>query len=219
MMKDEIELQIDYPANIANMLINDAIDIGLIPVAAIPKLQQHHIISDYCIAADGAVASVCLFSQVPVEAVTDILLDYQSRTSAALLKILCAEHWKISPRFRDADPGYINEINRTTAGLIIGDRALKHKENFSYVYDLSSAWKELTGLPFVFAAWVSNKMITGDFQENFNATNQHGFDNLEKVIEENPCDFCNLQEYYTKNIKYKLDEEKRNGLNAFLSRL
>ena len=63
MMKEEVELVMDYPANIASMLLNDEIDIGLVPVAVLPALKQYHLISDYCIACDGEVASVCLFSE------------------------------------------------------------------------------------------------------------------------------------------------------------
>ena len=96
-MKDELDLLIDYPANIARLLLTDEIDVGLVPVAIIPSLKEHHIIADYGIGCDGAVASVCLFSDVPLNEIKSILLDYQSRTSVALLKVLLKEHWKISP--------------------------------------------------------------------------------------------------------------------------
>jgi chorismate dehydratase len=88
MMADEIDLVIDYPANVAKLLVENKIDIGLIPVAAIPLLMEHYIISDYCIGCDGEVASVCLFSQVPINEIETILLDYQSKTSVALLQLL-----------------------------------------------------------------------------------------------------------------------------------
>src|SRR4051794_25941902 len=80
-LKDDIELVYDYPSHIASMLLNDDIDVGLVPVAIIPKLKEAHIITDFCIGADGAVASVCLFSEVPLEDTEKILLDYQSRSS------------------------------------------------------------------------------------------------------------------------------------------
>jgi hypothetical protein len=88
------------------MLIKDEIDIGLVPVAILPALKEYHIISDYCIACDGEVASVCLFSEVPVNDIQTILLDYQSKTSVALLKILLKEHWNIEPKLVDAEQGY-----------------------------------------------------------------------------------------------------------------
>ncbi|HEY0356136.1 MAG TPA: MqnA/MqnD/SBP family protein, partial [Flavisolibacter sp.] len=64
---NEIELKEDYPAKVAQMLIDDEIDIGLIPVAATLKLKEWHIVGDYCIGSDGAVASVCIFSEVPMD--------------------------------------------------------------------------------------------------------------------------------------------------------
>ena len=119
-MKETIDLVIDYPANIAAQLIKNEIDIGLIPVAVLPQLKEYYIISDFCIAADGAVASVCMFSDVPLNEIKTILLDYQSRTSVALLKVLLKEHWKISPALVQASEGYENDISGNTAGLVIG---------------------------------------------------------------------------------------------------
>ena len=90
---DQIELIEDTPAKLADMLINKNIDVGLIPVAIISRLKEYHIIGDYCIGSDGEVASVCLFSEVPVEEITKVYLDYQSRSSVALLKWLMQEYW------------------------------------------------------------------------------------------------------------------------------
>jgi hypothetical protein len=85
---DRIELVEEYPAKIADMLLNDQVDVGLVPVAIIPSLQEAHIVTDYCIGAGGEVASVALFSEVPIEQVTKVLLDYQSKTSVNLARIL-----------------------------------------------------------------------------------------------------------------------------------
>ncbi len=87
------------------------------------------------------------------------MLDYQSRTSDDLLKILIKEYWKINPVFEETSGEYQSKISGTTAALIIGDRALKQREISSYIYDLGLEWKKFTGLPFVFAAWVSNKKL------------------------------------------------------------
>ena len=75
MMQDEIELVTDYPASIADMLINGEVDLALVPVATIPLLKTYHIISNYCIGCKGEVASVCLFSDVPIDEIDTILLD------------------------------------------------------------------------------------------------------------------------------------------------
>ena len=218
-MKEEVELLMDYPANIASMLLNDEIDIGLVPVAILPALKEYYLISDYCIACDGEVASVCLFSEVPVNEIQTVLLDYQSKTSVALLKILLKEHWNIEPKLVDAQKGYELSISGTTAGLVIGDRALEQRNKSKYCYDLGQAWKELTGLPFVFAVWVSNKAMDKQFIEKFNMTNDLGITHIEEVIKLSNFLSFDLKLYYTKNIKYIIDNKKQNGLNEFLNRI
>jgi chorismate dehydratase len=99
-MNGQAELIIDYPSRIASMLLEDQIDVGLVPVAIIPEMKEHYIISDYCIGSVGEVASVCLFSQVPMEKIESVLLDYQSRTSIALLKVLIKNFWNIDVVFK-----------------------------------------------------------------------------------------------------------------------
>ena len=116
MIKDEAELLIDYPSKIAGMLLDDKIDVGLVPVAILPKMKEHYIISDYCIGSVGEVASVCLFSEVPLYDIETILLDYQSRTSVALLKVLIKEYWKLDVDFEDTSGDYQSKISGTTAG-------------------------------------------------------------------------------------------------------
>lgn len=93
-LMDKIELVEDYPAHIAGMLLNDEIDVGLVPVAIIPQLKESYIVTDHCIGADAEVASVAIFSEVPMEQITKVLLDYQSRTSVNLAKVLLKEYWK-----------------------------------------------------------------------------------------------------------------------------
>lgn len=216
MMKDDIDLVFDYPANVARMLVNDEADIGLVPVATIPLLKEHHIISDYCIGADSEVASVCLFSEVPLEKIEKILLDYQSRTSVALLKILLKYHWKRQPEFIQSIEGYEKEITGITAGLVIGDRALKQRIQSAYIYDLATAWHDMTRLPFVFAAWVSNKKLPVDFIASFNNATGEGLQHIDDIVKANSFPYYDLKTYYTSNIGYMLDEKKREGLNLFL---
>ena len=215
-MKDEVDLVLAYPSKIATMLANDEIDVGLVPVAVIPKLNEHYIISDYCIGSDGEVGSVCLFSEVPLEKIENILLDYQSITSVELLKILIKQHWKIEPVFILTSEDYRKDIKGTTAGLVIGDRALEQRKISKYIYDLGAAWKKLTGLPFVFAAWVSNKKIDEFFIEAFNKANAIGLKQINKVVAENPYPLFDLKKYFTSYIDYHFDVTKKTALNRFL---
>ncbi len=178
MIKNEADLLIDYPSKIASMLLEDEIDIGLVPVAIIPQMKEHHIISDYCIGSVGKVASVCLFSEVPLNEIETVLLDYQSRTSVALLKVLIKDFWKIKVVFENTSGNYQEKISGTTAGLVIGDRALQQRKVSSFIYDLGEEWEKFTGLPFVYAAWISNKKLEGHFIDEFNAANEVGLNDL-----------------------------------------
>ncbi len=216
LMKDEVELLMDYPGKIAQALLDDTIDIGLVPVAIIPEMKEYYMDADFCIASDGAVASVCLFSEVPVVKITTVLLDYQSRTSVLLVQYLMKKYWKINPIFENAGDDFINQIKGSTAAVVIGDRALKQRKISAYIYDLGLAWKQHTGLPFVFAAWVSNKPMSKQFIADFNKANQFGLDHLAEVVEQNSFADYDLEKYYTENIQYRLDDKKRRGLQQFL---
>nr|MBP6430541.1 menaquinone biosynthesis protein [Ferruginibacter sp.] len=203
MMKEEVELILDYPAAIAEKLLNNEIDIGLVPVAILPNLHPHYIVGEYGIACNGEVASVCLFSKVPLQEVDTILLDYQSRTSVQLLQILLKEYWKISPKLVAAYPNYEKDIKENVAGLVIGDRAFKQHLLSKYSYDLGQAWKDMTGLPFVFAAWLSTKKMSDDFIKQFNAANAIGFNYIDEIAKANSITEYDLARYYKKNVDYK----------------
>lgn len=213
---NDIELILNYPSQLAQSLQNGVIDLALLPVAAIPTINNARIISDYGIATDGNVVSVALFSQVPIDDIKTVYLDYQSRTSVRLAQILLAEHWKKNVEYRQATEHYIDYINGPNAGVIIGDRALQQLHNFPYIYDLSAAWKAYTGLDFVFAAWVANKDLPKGFIDRFNGANATGFHHLPEIIAANPFPYYDLHTYYTENIKYVLDEQKKKGLAKFL---
>jgi chorismate dehydratase len=215
----EMELLLDYPANLAVSLKEGSIDMALLPVAAIPAIPGARIVSDYGIAADGPVASVALFSKAPIGEVDTVYLDYQSRSSVRLATILLKKWWKQDVRLLPAPTDYISLIGGSTAGVIIGDRALEQRSCFPHVYDLAEAWKAWTGLPFVFAAWVANKDLPADFLARFNAANQEGLAHIDEVIAAYPFPKYDMQTYYRRNIHYLIDDEKKRGLARFLDEL
>lgn len=215
-LKDKMELVVDYPSNLATSLQRGEIDLALLPVAAMSAIEGAQIVSNYGIAADGNVASVCIYSEVPLEEAEAIYLDYQSRTSVRLAELLLKEYWKKEITVLLAPENYIEKIMGKTAGVIIGDRALENLKRFPYVYDLAAAWKDFTGLPFVFAAWVANKSLPEDFLDAFDKANALGLDHLDEIIAENSFPAYDLKTYYTENIHYELDAEKNKGLQKFL---
>ena len=216
-INEMIELIGAYPAKLAQMLADDKIDIGLIPVAVIPQLPSYYINGNYCIGTEGEVASVCLFSEVPMYEIKKVYLDYQSRSSVALLKWLMKESWGINPEIIQAeDETYRQQIKGTTAGLVIGDRALEQRKISTFIYDLGSEWRSITGLPFVFAAWVSIKPLPDHFIKIFDEANGMGLAHIEEIIQETPFDLYDLKKYYMIHLSYQLDERKKQGMNKFL---
>ncbi|HEX6334950.1 MAG TPA: menaquinone biosynthesis protein [Flavisolibacter sp.] len=214
---NRIELTEDYPARVAQLLMEDRIDIGLVPIAAVRQMKEWHIVSDFCIATDGEVASVCLFSQVPMEEVKRVYLDYQSRTSVLLARILLKEYWKKDVELLPATgEDFRDQVGGNTAAVVIGDRALEQRSHSAHIYDLGTAWKEHTGLPFVFAAWISNKPIPADFIEAFNEANAEGVARIADVVADHPYPHFDLQKYYTDNVHYRLDDRKRQAIDLFL---
>jgi chorismate dehydratase len=219
--KERIDLMKAYPAQIAQALLDDTIDIGLVPVAIMPLLKHPQLVSKYVIGTEGEVASVALFSKVPMDQIEKVYLDYQSRTSVQLAKLLLGQYWKKEVEFLTATEGYMDQISGSTAGVIIGDRALASLNRFEHIYDLGLAWKQYSGLPFVFAAWIANKPIPLEFMEAFDAANGYGLSNLNEVIALIPDNeqVYDLHKYYTENISYELTPEKREGLERFLEAL
>ena len=217
---DEIELIEDTPSQLAELLVNDEIDLGLVPVAVIPQMKEYFISSDYCIGTDTEVASVCLFSEVPLHEITKVFLDYQSLSSVALLKWLMKEYWNIDPEIIHADDDdYRKKIHGTTAGLVIGDRAFEQRKISTFIYDLASEWRSITGLPFVFAAWISNKPLPESFIRRFNEANAVGLTHIDEIVAAQNFDLFDLKKYYTLHLSYVLDERKRKGMELFLQHL
>jgi chorismate dehydratase len=218
-VKERIQLLFDTPADSAIRLQRRTADIGLIPVAAISSVKNARIISNWCIGADGPVKSVTLLSRVPLREIKHILLDYQSRTSVRLIQILASEYWKIGPAWVIALPGFETELNGDVAGLVIGDRSLKIRDQFEYVYDLSQEWKTFTGLPFVFACWVANRDLEPTFLKEFEDALKFGIDNIDKVIntlQGKPGYYKDTPDYLQKFLSYSLDEQKKAGMELFL---
>lgn len=219
-VSERIILHEDYPARVAAMLMKDEIDIGLVPVAILPKLNEYHLVSDFCIGCDGPVASVALFSENPLPELHEVMLDYQSRTSAMLLKLLLRDYWKQPIDLIDAgSEDFRRAIHGQTGGLVIGDRAFEQARISPVMYDLGAAWKDHTGMPFVFATWVSNKRIDEDFLKGFNEANAIGVRQLDRVAAGYPDAGFDLLGYYRDNLSYDFDDRKRAAMRRFLTEI
>jgi chorismate dehydratase len=218
-LESSIDLSLDIPSECARKLIAGEVDLGLIPVAVIPQLKTPHIISDFCIGTEGAVKTVCIYSHCPIEEITHLHLDYQSRTSVALARYLVTNYWKLKPQFIDAKAGFENHIQNKTAALIIGDRTIDMDVTYPYVYDLGEIWKKHTNLPFVFAAWVSNTQLPESFLKQFNNALQLGIEKRHQVAQLFQSSYLNFDvyDYYHKYIDYELTSKKQQALKLFLN--
>ena len=217
----KVILETDHPADCASKLISGRVDIGLIPVATLPLLKEYHIISDYCIGANGNVRTVMLLSNCSFEEIEAIYLDYRSRSSVNLSKVLAKNSWKKEFRWINTSEGFdFLNIGLNEAVVLIGDQCFEYENSFRYKIDLAREWKEFSGLPFVFACWAANKILYKEFIEEFDKALRSGVKNIDAVVEKfgktGTITGKVLKKYLTKNIDYDFNEEKKMGLKLFL---
>jgi len=214
----EIELSYDIPSQCADKLLSDKADIGLIPIVKTLQMSEYYIVSDLCIGAGDAVRTVVLASETPMETVSTIYLDNHSRTSVALAKILAKHHWKIEPEWVHFS-GDITMYPRigNSAAVVIGDKVFGLRS--LHIFDLATEWRKFTGLPFVFACWVANKLIDEGFLSRFNGALNTLFDNINTIVEhykDHAPAGVDLLDYWTNNISYPLTPDKQRGMELFL---
>lgn len=219
--KNEIKISVDTPANIASQLLKGEVDLALVPIATLPQMKEYFLLPDYCIGGDGAVQSVCIFSEQPFENCKSLLLDYQSRTSVLMAKILLKNYWRQDLNFLKTEAGYEEKISGDTAGLVIGDRTLQLKNKFKHVEDLGEIWKNFSGLPFVFAVWGSSKPIPENISTELLNAFQLGMNEMDKVIEAEEKNYpgIDVRSYFKTGISFTLDERKMKAMNLFFNYL
>jgi chorismate dehydratase len=214
----KIELSLDSPNDCAQKLIDDVVDIGLIPVAATLNLPGWEIVSDYCIGSVGAVNSVFVFSNCDIREAKTLQLDPESRTSNSLAKVLVKHFWKADQlTFLEKAVDYAGSGDPETAYVQIGDRTFGKSDKYPFVYDLGAEWKKFTGLPFVFAAWIANKPIPVEFMIEFNQALKYGLDHRKELLNELvPRTDFDLDDYLMHKLDFDLTDEKKKALYLFL---
>jgi len=221
---NKVIIETDHPAQCAAKLISGKVDIGLIPVAILPLLKEYHIISKYCIGANGNVRTVMLLSNYPLEEIKTIYLDYRSLSSIYLIKVLAKNSWKKEFVWMNTSEGFdfIN-IGPDEAVVLIGDQCFEYEKSFKYKTDLAREWKEFSGLPFVFACWTSNKKLDEEFIAEFDKALLSGVGNIDAVVKKferiGTITGKDLKRYLTENIDFYFDDEKKKGLRMFLELL
>jgi chorismate dehydratase len=214
-------LSLDVPSECARKLISEEADLGLIPVGALPSIPDYEIISKYCIGAVRDVQSVVLLTDTELHSLNTIYLDTDSRTSVTLVKVLASELWNIDVQWIPSK--HPDKILNPGEGVVaIGDKTFLLKNRYKYCIDLAGEWIKLTGLPFVFAVWISMKELPDDFLSTFESALQWGVGHKQEsvslasnlIISEQE-----LQTYLEKAIDYPLDDAKLAGMELFLSKL
>lgn len=218
---DRFSLRFDVPAKCAELLHAGEVDLGLIPSIEYPG-HDYRIVPGVSIASDGPVASVAIFSKVPTEQIRSIALDASSRTSVALLRVLCARWFAIHPSFVTVPPDFDRMLGACDAALVIGDNALfsDHVALGLEKVDLGEEWVGMTGLPFVYAFWAGRRGIAGPadvaaLQEARDAGLTATVTIGRELFPESPANAERADLYLRENVKYALGEREIAGLRRF----
>jgi chorismate dehydratase len=220
----KVILTTDHPADCAANLTSGKVDIGLIPIAALPSLKESYIITDFCLGAYGKVRTVMLLSNCPFNEIKKINLDYRSQSSVNLAKILAKNSWKRKFIWNNTTDGFdFLNIPDDEANVLIGDRCFEYENRFRYRTDLAEEWFNYTGLPFAFACWTSNRRLDDKFLEEFNAALATGVNNIPAVVEKygktGTIRGNDLLIYLTENMNFVLNDDKRKAIKLYLDLL
>lgn len=219
---DLVTVRFDVPSECAQLLEEGAIDLGMVPSIAHLDRAGDRIVPGVCIGSDGPVASVALFTRVPVDRIRRLALDTSSRTSAVLTRILCARRFGIDPAFLPHPPDLDAMLAAADAALLIGDPALfvDAGAHDAVKTDLGQAWAELTGLPFVWAFWAGRpEAADGEVVEALQAAAEAGMRASDAVADAYcPGDEARqrvARRYLREHLLFRMTPRALEGLRAY----
>ena len=221
---DLFDVRYDLPAKCAASLHDKSVDLGLIPSIEYLRGADYRIVPDIAVASRGPVASVALFSDRPATALRSIAVDVSSRTSVALLKVLCVKWFDIEPTFVTLRPDVPAMLKRCDAALLIGDAALfqEHETNGLDKIDLGEEWEAMTELPFVWAVWAGRSgTVTAEHVQALTKARDAGCAALDDIAEQFTSGDAEgeqreiVKAYLRENVFYTLDEREQAGLKKF----
>lgn len=219
--RDFVDLSFCLPSECADRIRAGAADIGLVPVIEIAR-QKLLTVPETGIACDGAVRSILLFTKVPWGEIRRLAVDNGSRTSVMLARILLRERYGVEPEMVVMNPRLAPMLEAADAALLIGDPALQLQPSqipFEHL-DLGAAWKELTGLPMVFAVWAGRALPPGA-TELFRGSWEYGAERLPEIID-HQADRRGIprglvRDYLTHHIRFSIGARETAGLEAYLA--
>jgi len=215
------------PSAMRLRLMAHHLDLALMPVADLMHLPYGKIVSDCCIGCRGAVWSVRLVSTVPIGRIKTISLDTASRSSVTLCEVMLRHFFGVSPEKYKLSSTKPLDSCMTDAMVIIGDRALAYEpaDRWKYRVDLGELWKEKTGLPFVFAAWVACSPRAWDRSGLVHAlqtVRDYGVASIDSILNAKeeagiafPVSREHLVAYFSVAVHYTIGDEERQAIQAF----
>ena len=211
------------PAVIADRLAAGTLDVGLVPSIELARIPGLTVLPGLAIAATHEVRSVLLVSKVPIGDIASVALDENSRTSAALVRMILHDRYGLAPTFRQAHANLAEMLAEADAALIIGDPALTVPREKYVVLDLAGEWLEMTGLPFVFAVWAArDEVATAELIAPFTESFETGLAELDAIVAETAAESglqpAILRDYFTRNLRYRMGPAEQAGLAEFLRR-
>ncbi len=222
--RDRFAIRYDLPSTCARLLHRGDIDLGMIPSIEYLRVDGYSMVPDCAVVSDGPVASVAIFTKVPIERVRTLALDTSSRTSVALTRVMTARYFDIAPRFIDEGPDLAMMVQQADAALLIGDPALfaDHQQLGLHKIDLGQAWKEFTGLPFVYACWTGHPgVLTASDVEALQRARAQGAAAPEAVSQgyypDDPVKAAIGATYLRENIRFRMGEREQAGLERFFA--
>ena len=217
----EIELVFAVPSRLPRLLDDGQVDAALVPVIdLVQEGRSWQIVSDACIGGDGETLTVRVFSRRPPETIRTLHVDGDSHTSVVLARIIWKELYGVR---LDVLP-FNSDVSSDDceAVLLIGDKVVNHSLiHFDIETDLGSAWKTLTGLPFVFAVWTAPRSVeTTGLATKLERARDTGVATASMIAADlGPgmgWPVALATRYLTKRLKFFLGERQREGMLRFL---
>jgi chorismate dehydratase len=213
----------DLPSVCARLLQDGEVDLGLVPSIEYLQSGDYRFVPGVGVTSRGAVASVALYTTRPVDQIRHIALDTSSRTSVALIQVLCQHHFGIRPRFVPHGPDLAVMTRDFDAGLLIGDPAFEadHAGLGLQKIDLGYEWTKMTGLPFVYAAWTGRPgLVTDEDMRLLVEAQREGLAAVDLIAAEyargDSAKAARAATYLRDNVKYGLGADEAAGLQRFL---
>jgi chorismate dehydratase len=218
---DKIDLLYGVPSTLPEKLEKGELDIILMPSVNYFRGNDYKIIPGISISSIGPVESVRLFIKTPtIEDIKVVALDKDSLTSCVLTKIILWKRYSLRPEFITLEDKSKIYNKYADAFLVIGDDALKLRGEGFTVLDLGQEWNELTGLPFVYALWVTrSKSRLNSVDKLLMDAKENGLKSLDKIAcletERLKLGKVRCLRYLKESIRYNLGEQEIKGLKSF----